>query len=76
VYTIKDNGIGIAEEDQQHMFRIFHRMSNSKGFNGNGVGLSIVYRIMNRLGGSISFDSVEEQGTSFHLIFKKPPVKV
>src|SRR5690606_8394484 len=76
VYTIKDNGIGIAEEDQQHMFRIFHRMSNSKGFNGNGVGLSIVYRIMNRLGGSISFDSVEEEGTSFHLIFKKPPVKV
>lgn len=75
VYTVKDNGIGIAEEDQQHMFRIFHRMSNSKGFHGNGVGLSIVYRIMSRLGGLITFDSVENEGTSFHLTFLKPPGK-
>lgn len=73
VYIVKDNGIGIADEDQEHMFRIFHRMSNAKGFKGNGVGLSIVYRIMERLGGSITFESVENEGTSFHLTFKKPP---
>jgi light-regulated signal transduction histidine kinase (bacteriophytochrome) len=72
VYKIKDNGIGIAEADQHNMFKIFHRMDNAKGFNGNGVGLSIVHRIMERLGGGIRFESKENEGTTFILTFQKP----
>ncbi len=72
IYKIKDNGIGIPESAQAKMFKIFNRMENAKSFQGNGVGLSIVYRIMNRLGGKISYESRENEGTTFILTFKKP----
>lgn len=72
IYKIKDNGIGIPEAAQAKMFKIFNRMDNAKSFEGNGVGLSIVYRIMNRLGGKISYESKENEGTTFILTFKRP----
>lgn len=70
IYSISDNGIGIPEEEQQNMFKIFKRMPNAKSFHGNGVGLSIVYRIMQRLDGEISFKSKENEGTEFIITFK------
>ena len=54
------------------MFKIFNRMDNAKSFQGNGVGLSIVFRIMKRLGGNITYESKENEGTTFILTFKKP----
>ena len=72
IYAVKDNGIGIPEAAQEHMFKIFSRMENAKSFQGNGVGLSIVYRIMKRLGGNITYESKENEGTTFILTFKKP----
>lgn len=72
IYTVKDNGIGIPETAQEHMFKIFNRMDNAKSFQGNGVGLSIVFRIMKRLGGNITYESRENEGTTFILTFKKP----
>ncbi|CAA7389958.1 ATP-binding protein [Chryseobacterium fistulae] len=71
IYTISDNGIGIPEEEKHRMFKIFSRMDNAKKFKGNGVGLSIVHRIMSRIGGSVDYESNKE-GTSFILTFKKP----
>lgn len=71
IYRIKDNGIGIPEENKHKMFKIFNRMDNAKKFKGNGVGLSIVHRIMNRLGGNVDYESSTE-GTCFILTFQKP----
>jgi chemotaxis family two-component system sensor kinase Cph1 len=71
IYRISDNGIGIPEENKHRMFKIFNRMDNAKKFKGNGVGLSIVHRIMKRIGGEVSYES-NEDGTCFILIFKKP----
>lgn len=71
IYRISDNGIGIPEEEKDKMFKIFNRMDNAKKFKGNGVGLSIVHRIMTRIGGSVDYESNKE-GTSFILTFKKP----
>ena len=71
VYRIQDNGIGIPAENKHKMFKIFNRMDNAKKFKGNGIGLSIVHRIMRRLGGSVSYES-SENGTCFILTFKKP----
>ena len=71
VYRISDNGIGIPEEEKYKMFKIFNRMDNAKKFKGNGVGLSIVHRIMKRIGGNVDYVSNKE-GTSFILTFKKP----
>ncbi|MCJ8155503.1 ATP-binding protein [Chryseobacterium sp. SSA4.19] len=70
-YRISDNGIGIPEENKHRMFKIFNRMDNAKKFKGNGVGLSIVHRIMKRIGGEVSYESSKE-GTCFILVFKKP----
>ncbi|MGK6342756.1 ATP-binding protein [Chryseobacterium sp. DT-3] len=71
VYRISDNGIGIPEQEKHKMFKIFNRMDNAKIFKGNGVGLSIVHRIMKRIGGNVDYESNKE-GTCFILTFKKP----
>lgn len=71
IYRISDNGIGIPEENKHKMFKIFNRMDNAKKFKGNGVGLSIVHRIMKRIGGDVDYES-SAQGTSFILTFKRP----
>ena len=72
VYEISDNGIGIKEDDYDKMFKLFSRMSNTGNIQGNGVGLSIVLRMMNRMDGDINFESKEGEGTTFVLRFKKP----
>jgi light-regulated signal transduction histidine kinase (bacteriophytochrome) len=71
IYRISDNGIGIPQENKHKMFKIFNRMDNAKKFKGNGVGLSIVHRIMKRIGGNVDYES-SPAGTSFILTFKKP----
>ncbi|TZF99669.1 GAF domain-containing protein (plasmid) [Chryseobacterium panacisoli] len=71
IYRVSDNGIGIPEKEKHKMFKIFNRMDNAKKFKGNGVGLSIVHRIMKRIGGNVDYESSSE-GTSFILTFKKP----
>ncbi|SDQ71856.1 Bacteriophytochrome (light-regulated signal transduction histidine kinase) [Chryseobacterium soldanellicola] len=71
IYTIKDNGIGIPDEEKHKMFKIFNRMDNAKKFKGNGIGLSIVHRIMKRIGGNVEYES-HKDGTTFILTFKKP----
>lgn len=72
IYYISDNGIGIKPEDKHKMFKLFSRMSNTSGFRGNGVGLSIVHRMMERLDGEISYESMVNEGTTFKLVFQKP----
>lgn len=71
-YKISDNGIGIDEKESAKMFKIFSRMNNTKGFNGNGVGLSIVHHLMEKMGGKISYESESGKGTTFILKFQKP----
>ncbi|MFV0156343.1 ATP-binding protein [Empedobacter falsenii] len=71
IFKIKDNGIGIKEEDYHKMFKLFSRMSNTGNISGNGVGLSIAHRMMDRMNGDISFESKIGEGTTFVLTFKK-----
>ena len=72
MYKISDNGIGIDAEDAGKMFKIFSRMSNAKAFYGNGVGLSIVHHLMEKMGGQITYESQSGIGTTFILKFQKP----
>ena len=72
IYKITDNGIGIDQEESKKMFKIFSRMNNAKEFNGNGVGLSIVHHLMEKMGGKISYESESGKGTTFILKFQKP----
>ncbi|MCS3552797.1 MULTISPECIES: ATP-binding protein [unclassified Sphingobacterium] len=68
-YKIKDQGIGIPKENLHSIFEIFKRGKNVDHIEGTGVGLSLVKRIMERLGGTIKIDSEEEKGTTVYLYF-------
>jgi chemotaxis family two-component system sensor kinase Cph1 len=69
IYIIKDNGIGIEESEKQYVFSIFKRLANASQFEGTGVGMAIVKRIVDRLHATISFESIIGEGTTFKLIF-------
>jgi two-component system, LuxR family, sensor kinase FixL len=67
--TIKDNGIGIPESDQKHLFEAFFRAHNTGNIPGTGLGLNIVTRYVGLMNGKIKFSSKVNQGTSFTLSF-------
>jgi two-component system NtrC family sensor kinase len=69
--TVSDTGSGIADEDLQHIFEPF--FTTKKEGKGVGLGLSVVYGIVERHGGSIRVESRLNQGTSFIITF--PPLE-
>jgi light-regulated signal transduction histidine kinase (bacteriophytochrome) len=66
---VKDNGIGIAEENLAKVFGVFERLNLREKFEGNGIGLALCQRIMKKLGGSIRVESTFGVGTTFILSF-------
>jgi two-component system sensor kinase FixL len=69
IITIKDNGIGIPEKDQKHLFEAFFRAHNTGTIPGTGLGLNIVARYIDLMGGSVNFESKVNQGTIFTISF-------
>lgn len=67
---IKDYGIGIPSEDKKYIFNSYFRATNSSGVKGTGLGLNIVKKYIEILGGTINFKSNENIGTTFY--FKLP----
>jgi signal transduction histidine kinase len=65
IYCIEDNGIGIAPEHQKKIFEIFHRLDPDDDAGGEGLGLTIVVRILERLNGKIWLESEPGKGSSF-----------
>lgn len=73
VLTVKDTGIGIPKQYHDRVFERFFRVdkSHSRTIGGTGLGLSIVKHAMMKLNGKVSYTSVENEGTTFVLEFKK-----
>lgn len=69
IVVIKDNGIGIPDEDQKHLFEAFFRAHNTGSIPGTGLGLNIVTRYARLMNGVIKFESKVNEGTSFTLTF-------
>lgn len=65
--SIKDYGIGIPENDQKHLFEIFFRANNAIKIEGTGLGLNLTREFSYKLGGYITFQSKEGEGTEFIL---------
>ncbi len=65
VLEVEDRGIGIPPEDQKHLFERFFRAKNVTNVQGTGLGLNIVKRYLDLLGGRIEFKSEPNQGTTF-----------
>lgn len=66
--TVKDNGIGISKEDQKHLFERFFRGHNATHIQGTGLGLNIVAKYVELMNGSMDFESIENEGTTFTII--------
>jgi len=64
-FHVRDEGIGIPAEDQKHMFDRFFRASNAGNVQGTGLGLNIVKRYVELLGGTIAFRSDFGKGSIF-----------
>jgi PAS domain S-box-containing protein len=65
---VRDNGRGIPPEEQEQIFDQFYRGTTAEGKGGLGVGLYITKRIVDRLGGSLTCESKNGQGTEFTLV--------
>jgi len=63
-FWVRDNGVGLSEEAQSHLFTAFRRLGDTS-VEGHGLGLSIVQRIITRLGGEVGVESIAGEGSTF-----------
>jgi signal transduction histidine kinase len=66
--SVADDGIGLAPEDQARIFQRFERAATSEAYAGLGLGLWIVERIVEALGGTITVESEPGRGATFHVV--------
>lgn len=70
-FFVKDNGIGIAKEDQEQVFGMFKRLNSASEYEGTGAGLAIVKEIISDHRGRIWVESELGKGTEFHFTIPK-----
>lgn len=68
---IEDNGIGIASEHQERIFQVFERLHGIESYFGTGIGLAIVKRGVESLGGKVGVSSALNQGSRFWIELPK-----
>jgi PAS domain S-box-containing protein len=64
-YAVRDNGVGFDPRDAARLFGAFQRLRSAAGFEGSGIGLAIVQRILRRHGGEIDAESAPGKGATF-----------
>lgn len=69
VVEIEDRGIGIPQEEIEHIFQSFYRGSNTHDYAGQGIGLSLTMKIISAYNGKLEISSEIEKGTKVRVIF-------
>ncbi len=68
---VNDHGIGISEQDQQHLFERFFRGGNATHIQGTGLGLNIVARYAELMNGNVTIESAQNKGTTVRLFIPR-----
>jgi len=68
---VEDNGIGISEEGQKRIFNMFQRLNPARDFEGMGIGLTIVRKAVQRMGGRVGLESQPGVGSRFWIELKR-----
>lgn len=70
IFTVADSGPGLSEEAMKHLFDKFYQADTARKMEGNGLGLTLVKRILTIIGGEISVENIFGGGCMFTVVFK------
>jgi PAS domain S-box-containing protein len=74
-YTVRDNGVGFDMRDAARLFSTFQRLPSAAAFEGHGIGLAIVQRVVRRHGGTITAEAAPGKGATFRLTLPDRPAQ-